>query len=427
MAKGLVGGVNTTVKSFTASTGEDSTYTARVTSVDSSPVEYSGLETDSLKINVDNSNHTISGEVKWIDMIASTEIQEDAYHAYPADKARLKFTKIQNALKELDAALIDLNDACSSSNQKVESYTNKIDTLRNLITDIQTSCSTISNNLSTEVSKRELADVRVEQDCDKKINNLRDELSGKIDIVDASVNSRLIEVSQFSSNLDKEISRAKDEESKLKSSVQTVQTSVKSNTSLINDVKRTLQDASSRLATLELSDVSTITSDNTSRIKDLEEQLYLTKNNISIKYDSLTEQDKKILEVQNKHSSELSAMRADVEQTKYDVKDCKSKTSKNTLDIQQLDSAHSALVKTNTSDHLAIFDRLNTESDTRRALYEYHDSELDRLEVRISDLQTDLIEVIQTLANELRSKDAEIENNLSNISYDFIDAGTAPI
>ena len=67
------------------------------------------------------------------------------------------------------------------------------------------------------------------------------------------------------------------------------------------------------------------------------------------------------------------------------------------------------------------------EMQIRRESDDFHEDELARLELRISNLQNDLTKVIQNFVNEFRRADDELANRLTNVSYEFIDAGNAPI
>lgn len=95
-----------------------------------SRTRYTGSTTDSVRITVDNSNMTISGDVIWTDALG-----EIASRAYPGDKGARNYQKIRELTAKLDNELAQASKFRSSSTTELKTIANMLRELQSALDD----------------------------------------------------------------------------------------------------------------------------------------------------------------------------------------------------------------------------------------------------------------------------------------------------
>ena len=95
-----------------------------------SRTRYTGSTTDSVRITVDNSNMTISGDVIWTDALG-----EIASRAYPRDKGARNYQKIRELTAKLDNELAQASKFRSSSTTELKTIANMLRELQSALDD----------------------------------------------------------------------------------------------------------------------------------------------------------------------------------------------------------------------------------------------------------------------------------------------------
>lgn len=450
MANGLVGGVNGTTTTVTASNNkssasltsllstEESTpvtasvtdtqaYSASIQSLEAAPVEYIGAESDSMYINVDNSKRTISGEVKWRSMIATTAEQEDAYHAYPANKARINFEDISKSLETLQSNVGVLEDSCKKSTTNINKYIDDLAKIQSALTDCQKFCTALKDSLDAEVSARELDHVKLRKTDSENFNTLKTDFSKLTTQTVARMDSQDAEIKGVKDAVASEEFRAKYEEGKIAENLQTT-------TKLLLDTARNLEtlgsetkDLINRFNSLETSEQFTSIADHTAQIEDLEEEVTSLDHRLTSQVNDATRETAKLRDIAYKHSADITNLKTEVKQSANTVEDLAvSHESLETI-VENIHRTLEEDIQDREKQYLHLSTRIFDEGTIRRETDTFHEEELARLELRISMLQSELVMVIQNLADELRLRDNELASDMNSITYDFIDAGNAPI
>lgn len=448
MAKGLVGGVNSTTTrvasscntstsgvtvqtesnpEMSATIGELSTYSARISNMPPAPVEYVGRETDSMYINVDNDLRTISGEVKWRNMIATNESEEDAYHAYPANKARINFSEIEKSVTTLQDDVASLEQSCNTSVDTISKYVEELEAIETSLNECKKFCTHLRQSLDQEIAARELDHVNLRRTAAENFNTLKEDVSRvTTDTVERlNVQEELIQSTR--SSLTSETSRAKSEESRIEKSLYATNKVVSENKQGIASLREDTVELVGRVQALENSDVVDKTNDHAEAIQELRQKIADTDFRLSGQYTTTAKETVKLRDIQYKHESLITSLTADVKETEKHVEDLQQDVSTLQSDVTGLQTSVTELADAKDTLHSHILNGLRSEATIRRETDTFHEEELRRLEVRISTLQQELTQVIQALANELRNRDAELYESLTNISYDFVDAGNAPV
>ena len=436
MAKGLIGSVNTTHSGvgvsatsnggLVATAGDTPTYSGKVNNV-SSPTEYTGVETDSMSINVDNNSRTISGEVKWINMIASTESEEDAFHAYPANKARIKFSDIDSSISELRSSVSSCGKSCNESLSKVQGYVEEIESIQAALDECESCCENLRMLLCEEKKARKQAELTLKTADSTNMLSLQGQIDTARSTILTELNSRLNTISQDNSEIKAETERAKSEEESIKARVTSVTNQSNANKSAIESVKSAYAKVAARISTLESSDASAVASRNEAAIQELQKSISSTSSKLNSDYELVLDETSVIKDIQYKHESRITELTADVTESKVALQGVTNKSNATEKKLTSLIKDHSLLSEKNNKEHSALLSKVLDEAYTRSETDAYHEQEIQRLEVRISNLQEDIARVIEALADEVRLRDAALQSEIDNIGFDFIDAGNAPV
>lgn len=432
MAKGLVGGVNsvtsnTSATSVTGTSGGESTYTARINNISAAPVEYTGRETDSMHINVDNTNRTISGEVKWRNMIASSASEEDAYHAYPANKARLNFEEINKSLTTLKSDVQSLEDSCDTSASTILKYVQDLANIEAELDNCKKYCAQLRASIDQEVSTRELDHVNLRRTASENFSTLKDDITNITNVTIERLDAQEGTLQSTREAVSLETSRAREEESRIEKSLQATNKFVSENKQGIASLRQDTNELIGRIQTLESVDIANQTVDHTAAIQELRQKLADTDFKLTGQYTTTSRETAKIRDIQYKHESEITDLTASWKTAERDVEDLRYDTDELKSGLESLRKDFDYTRDSNFNQHAQFIGSVRDEAQIRRETDLYHEEELKRLEVRISTLQTELTQVIQALANELRNRDSELQATLTNITYDFVDAGNAPV
>lgn len=432
MAKGLVGGVNsvttnTSAPSVTGTAGSDSTYTARISTMAAAPVEYTGRETDSMHINVDNTTRTISGEVKWRNMIAASESEEDAYHAYPANKARLNFEEIGKSLDSLKSDVESLEDSCDTSASTIMKYVQDLAKIETELDECKKYCTQLRTSLDQEISARELDHVSLRRTASENFNSLKDDISNVTAVTVERLDTQEGTIQATRDAVSSETLRARGEEARIEKSLQATNKFVSENKQGIASLRQDTAEIIGRLQTLESVDIANQTVDHTAAIQELRQRLADTDFRLTGQYTTTARETARLRDTQYKHESAITGLTAGWKTAERDVSNLQHDTEELKTTVESLQTDFAETKDSNANEHAQIISSVHSEAEIRRETDIYHEEELRRLEVRISTLQTELTQVIQALANELRNRDAELYASLTNISYDFVDAGNAPV
>ncbi len=445
--KGLVGGTNTTTTTVTASgnttsavtteinstsavsatLGSTQTISASAVSTTPVPVEYNGVESDSMYLTVDNKNRTISGEVKWRSMIASTEAEEDANHAYPANKARINFSDIETKFATINRTLTTLSNSCTSANQNVSQY---VDDLRQVQADLGQliqDCSNLSLNLNRESLARERKDTELQG----KIGDAQKQLDADFEDLQTVIHNRLNaqdnKISKNIVDLENEVSRAQVKEGELSRSIQNTTKSLLGTQDNLKELSMRTTAISDKVVKLETSGIVSTVGEHTQDIAELQTQLTNVNMKLTSKVDAVAGDVSRISDIVYKHDSTLSSVDSRVKEATSDVQELKNTASRQDREINTLEQRQMIEEENRDRQFTSLSAQILGETEVRRSVDELHESELDRLETRISTLQTRLFEIIENLGAELRARDEDLANNIQNVSYAFVDAGTAPI
>lgn len=448
MAKGLVGGMNPTTTNITSSSnttnstlngavgstpsvsatmGEQSTYSARITNSVSVPVEYVGKETDSMHINVDNATRTISGDVKWRNMIAISESEEDAYHAYPANKARINFEEINKSLTELQSDVSQLQTSCNTSASSIRKYVDDLAEIETALEECKKFCSQLRQSLDQEITTRELDHVGIRKTASENFDTLKADISkvttdtvARLDIQDGRIQEAKTAITD-------ETARAKSVEDKLEKSLNSTTKFALETSQSLAALQQDAAELAGRMQAVETANVVDQTVAHEKDINELRADIANIDFQLTAQYEATAEETGKLRDIQYKHESSIANITAHQRQADADIVDLQQKQNELGEDVDVLNKGLLSLHDDNADQHAQLFTGIRSEAEIRRETDVYHEEELNRLEVRISTLQTELTQVIQNLANELRGRDTEIFESLTSISYAFVDAGTAPI
>jgi len=447
--KGLVGGVNTTStvvtsssntsstnlqgtatgtqETVTASVGSSQAYNARILANSNTPVEYVGAESDSMYINVDNSNRTISGEVKWRSMIATSEEQEDAYHAYPANKARINFADLSKSLSTIQSTVGVLEDSCKKSTTNINKYIDDLAKIQSALTDCQQFCTALKDSLDAEVAARELDHVKLRKTDAENFNTLKTDFSTLTTQTITRMDAQDAEIKSIKDAVASEEFRAKYEEGRIEESLQATTRMLLDTSRNLGTLESQTQELTNRFNSLETSEQLTTIADHTAQIESLDQEMENLDLRLTSQVSEATRETAKLRDIAYKHSADITTVTATVKQAENDLEDLSQAHEVLETVVDNMHRTLEADIQDREKQYLHLSTRISDEGTIRRETDTFHEEELARLELRISMLQSELVLVIQNLADELRLRDSELESGMNSITYDFIDAGTAPI
>ena len=446
--KGLVGGIsspqgfavttnvggdelqsNTTQQgsAVTASVAAPASYTASVNAPEAATVDYVGQETDSVVITVDNKQRTIRGDVKWRSMLALTDAQEDSSHAYLASKAKLKFQDVDSRLQQINNELVAVKETSTEAAAIVGQYDDELNRIDETIQTNKSAQDAIRRDLTAEISKRELEHLELRKTDRELLDTFKKDLMDLETRTSANLDQHGKLVEELAALLETQGTSSKEDLEKTNTRVQQL-------TGLISGVRGDLVDIQSAHQTLQEEFREFVSSTVMNDIVDYSDtiaQLQFDLARLDATLDSSYAATQRTLDAINsfvvKHESRLTALTAEVKTYSQVVEHIESSQHATQQDVETLQKQFLKEVEDRLADITTLSAQLAGEMRIRRESDDFHEDELARLEVRISNLQSDLTKVIQNFVNEFRRADDDLANKLTNMSYEFIDAGNAPI
>lgn len=425
--KSLSGEVNQVSSNVSGSVASNTrSYTASVVNNDS-PVYYNGSETSSLKLNVDNSTRTISGEVKWQNMIAMNELEEDAYHAYPANKAKIAFTQLRAELESLQSIIDNLDASCTSSAQIVGGYVEDLTTVQQELEKCRLDLVTLNGYINQEKLTREQEDLKIKQTQAKALESLNSEMSQLVSTTQQQLRNQDAILDRNSEAISSESERAKTEELKLDNKIQSVIKAVNFTNKNLGETDARVESFNKRLNSLENININGSLQDQSKLIEDVSSVVAELKTQSSVDIGALKENTSALTDVVYKNSSKISELDGLLKHTKDIIECCEDNHVKQSADIENLKRKHDHAEHVRDEQYTFLTNSVVGEADVRRSTDELHEQEMTRLEKRISSLQENMYNIVHGLGEELRQRDQELQDNILNVSYSFIDGGNAPI
>ena len=425
--KSLSGEVNqgsSAVSGTVTSTGRS--YSANAVSMDS-PVYYSGLETDSLKINVDNTSKTIGGEVKWQNMIAMNPLEEDAYHAYPANKANIMFNQLKSELASLASNVDNLDKSCVSSVQTIMKYVDDLAAIQTEIEACNRSLVALNGAISSERIAREQDDIRIKNSQTAAVDRLNQQMSQLVTLTQDQLNNQDAIIQRNTKSIQDETARAKASEETLDKRVQSIINTLNQvNISLSATDVRT-DSLNTRINAIENSNTGATLVDHSEQLVELSTDLSQLKLKSKTDIDSLKTQTSTLTDVVYKNSSKLTEVNNLLKCTDDVLEELKQEHAEQQDSIAEIEKKYEIEKNLRDDQYLALANNLMGEANIRKTTADLHETELVRLEKRISNLQENMYNIVHDLGEEFRLRDQELLDNIENVSYSFIDGGNAPV
>lgn len=448
--KGLVGGVNTATTSvstssntadvtlqtsvvdntatpISASISGTKSYSASINSIESSPVEYTGLESDSMYIHVDNQNRTICGDVKWRNMIAVDESQEDAFHAYPANKARINFSDVSKTIQNIQSNMRTLEGSCKTSTENISKYVSDLARIQRDLEECQEYCSSLSAAIDAEITARELDRVTLRRTDSENFEKLTTEISNLTNLTTSRLEAQENLLNSTKDMITGETNRATKKEESISTQIQAVTRLVQDTQADLTGLSGKTSAIESRITDLENQDPSDIISDHTERLDDQGRRIGHLSQQLSTEVTSLNAAVSKVRDLTYHHESQMNDLAYEIQENSDDIRSLQQSSSDVSRMLSGVSETQTSEIELRKKQYAILASRIQGEAQTRRESDNFHEYEIARLELRISNLQQDLIKVVQNFASELNWKYEELSNTMQNITFDFVDAGTAPI
>ena len=425
--KSLSAEINQSSSAVSAAISSNSrSYNANVISNDS-PVYYGGAETDSLKIDVDNESRVISGEVKWKSMIAMNEAQEDAYHAYPANKAKLAFKELRAELDSLASSVSNLDESCVNSVNKIMKYVDDLAAIQTELASCKTSLLDLTGKLNSERISREQADLKLRSSQTAAIEALNADMLQLTGMTQERLSAQDDQLSKNTLSISDESSRAVSAEEQLDKRVTALTKSLRQTDTSVQSMNLRVDSVNKRLTALETVEPNNMLDTHTEQLAELGKEL----GNLSLKSDNaisaLKSTTTTLSDVVYKNSSTLTEIHNQLKHTKDIVADVKQGHAQQDAVILDLQKKHTEDQANHVRQYTMLANTVASESNIRRTADELHEQELARLEIRISNLQQNIYNIVQNLSEEFRAKDEELQETIEGARYSFIDGGNAPV
>ena len=446
--KGLVGGIsspqgfavttsvggdelqsNTTQQgsAVTASVAAPASYTASVNMPEAATVDYAGQETDSVVITVDNKQRTIRGDVKWRSMLALTDAQEDSSHAYLASKAKLKFQDVDSRLQQINNELVAVKETSTEAAAIVGQYDDELNRIDETIQTNKSAQDAIRRDLTAEISRRELEHLELRKTDRELLDTFKKDLLDLEARTSANLDRHGKLVEQLAALLDTQDVSSKEALDKTNTRVQQLTGLISGVHGDVIDIRSAYQKLQEEFHEFISSRVMDDIVDYSATIDKIQFDLAALNTTLSSTYETT----QRALDALNvfvvKHESRLTGLTAEVKTYSQVVEHIESSQHATQQDVETLQKQFLKEVDDRLADITSLSAQLMGEMQIRRESDDFHEDELARLELRISNLQNDLTKVIQNFVNEFRRADDELANRLTNVSYEFIDAGNAPI
>lgn len=423
----LVGTISTSPNTaITASAvSQPSTQTTRgvVYSQDAPPLEYTGAESNSACVYVNNHEKTIQAEVKLQSLLGHTPST-----AFPGNEGYKNTVDIENLQTEIDSCLNTVNELIDSNRIHTDKMNSAMSHLEELVEEYKQLCNSFTSTTNSEIttvrsktcelskkitaletkiaSNQSRMDVLLSEEASERATT-DDQL--RTEIVDESVRATTAETELRSqlgvvtSNSQKALS----ELSALKSKTSSLNTMIESiiNSRELNQVIPELQEQTALLQQ-EVESSKCLTEYELTNIRTLLDSIGVVAHNALI---HTSGHDALIDELQKSDGSIKTALAGIETDTKNFTSEFKTTGKKLTSLIETLQST------------------MAHEIATRNEHDELQDNELENMNIRVANLQTDLTTLIHNIRTELKQMDKHLEDKVTNMKYEFIDGGTAPI
>lgn len=405
-----------------------------------SKVNYGGGTTDSLKIYVDNSNMTITGEVIWGDILGTTS--DKAYPGHLGKESYEKIMILTAALKEeikraenAESALsIDVKKDTSKALQDSENALTIVNEEVARATAVEES---LRLTLLNELNKL----IETEADLLSKINNeaqIRDTtdklLKDQIDYILSNINNN---VSGIDTLLQTEVERAKEAEAKLQEQIELEKVrAINSEVNLNNKIDTLDEALNSKITTIEnkfphiesdITDLNNKIDSEVSRLDSFDIQLGSQIRNHTENINTHTQQLNTLDAVVKNQSDELLSLTDKVNDNKdsisniginIDLLNVEVENTKSTIDAE-VDRA--AKVEADLLSLIEFQANKNSIQETQlvnlNSTINSHSTRITNLEFRTEELDTSIDNLTSNLS-ELESKVGDGTNSLSSdITY----------
>lgn len=422
----LVGNVSSAYSPVTASTSSASaTQTTRgvIYSQDTPPLSYTGIESDSASVFVNNVDQTIQATVKIQALLGHTPST-----AFPGNEGLKNTQDIEKLQTSIASCLDTVNTLVRENKIHTDTMTASMTQLEQLVEEYKTLCTSISSVTQSSITSVN----QTTSNLSRKVTQLESKIASNQSHTDVLMSDeskeRATKDEELRVAIVDETSRATTAESELRSQVDKVSADSKKALSDIDTLKNKAQTLNTLIEGIrnstELNQTLPELKEQADKIQqELESSTHVTKQQIET-IESLLDRVGVVAHNALIHASGHDSDIADLQKSdgtlKTAVADIETDTKNFAKEFRTTAKLLTTLVET--LENTVAAEKLN-----RDAHDELQDDELEDLNTRISDLQTNLTELIHNVRKELKQMDKQLEDTITNIRYDFIDGGTAPI
>lgn len=422
----LVGNVSGSYVPVTASASTpSSTQTTRgvVHSQDAPPLSYTGVDSDSASVFVDNNEQTIQATVKIQSLLGHTPST-----AFPGNEGLRNTQDIEKLQSSIASCLDTVNTLVQENKIHTDTMTTSMAQLESLVEEYKVLCTSITSATQSSLT----AVNQATSNLSKKITQLESKIASNQSqtnvLLSEESSSRAVKDEELRVAIVDETSRATKAEVELRSLLGVVSTDSRRALSELDVLKGKAVSLNTMIESIRNSTELTQTlpelEAQASKLQqDLEESKHVTSQQLaSIK--SLLDRVGVVAHNALIQSSGHDADIADLQKTegtlKTSIAEIETDTKNFTKEFRTTAKLLTTLIETLQS--TVAFEKLNRDEHD-----ELQDVELEDLNTRVSDLQTNLTELIHNIRKELKQMDEQLEDTITNIRYDFIDGGTAPV
>lgn len=422
----LVGNVSSSYSPVTASASSASaTKTTRgvVYSQDTPPLSYTGIESDSASVFVNNTDQTIQATVKIQSLLGHTPST-----AFPGNEGLKNTQDIEKLQTSIVSCLDTVQTLVRENKIHTDTMTASMTQLEQLVGEYRTLCTSISSATQSSITS---------------VNQTTNNLSRKVTQLESKIASNHLHAELLISDESKEratkdeelrvaivdeSTRATTVEDELKSQLGVVSTDSRRALSEIDVLKRKAITLNTMIEGIrnstELNQTLPELKEQADKLQqELESSTHITKQQIET-IESLLDRVGVVAHNALIHASGHDADIADLQKSDGTLKTAVAGIETDTKNFAKEFRTTAKLLTTlvETLENTVAAEKLN-----RDAHDELQDDELEDLNTRISDLQTNLTELIHNVRKELKQMDKQLEDTVTNMRYDFIDGGNAPV
>lgn len=421
---GLVANISTTYSSVTGSTNSTTQSTRGVVYTDDTPaLQYTGMESDSASVFVDNYSKTIKADVKIQSLLGHTPST-----AFPGNEGYRNTQEIEKLQSSIAACLDTVNNLARDNQAYTSTMSNAMSQLESLVEQYKKLCTSIHEETKSSVSVVNQANTNLS----KKVIAIESQIASNQSTTDTRISAesrdRALLGDELRSSITEEVNRATSAESALSSQISTLTgtsnrtvaevETLKSKALSLNTMIESIRNSEELTETLpdlqvkalqlqqELQSTKQVTTQQLNKIQTLLDNVGIVAHNALI---NSSEHDSAIVDLQKTEGALKTAVSNIESDTKNFIKEFQTTAKILTTLVETLES---------TVEH---------EKLSRQTQDELQDTELAELNTRVSTLQTDLTTLIHNVRTELQQMDKHLEYTVKNIRYDFIDGGNAPI